>query len=157
MESRLRIAGQAVHPVLVMFPLGLFVMAVLFDTATVAGAPGILGILAYWNIIGGLIGGVIVAFATAIDLVFIRADAQAKRMGIWLALINMGVLVVFAVMLMLRMRTTERVAGPGLLALEILTMMGAVYAAWRGGELANRRPSRPFPRLRPRRNTVEMR
>ena len=27
MESRLRIAGEAVHPVLVMFPLGLFTMA----------------------------------------------------------------------------------------------------------------------------------
>lgn len=157
MESRLRIAGQAIHPVLVMFPLGLFAMAVLFDSATVAGAPSLLGILAYWNVIGGLIGGVLVALATAIDLVFIRADVRAKRMGVWLALINMGVLIVFAVMLMVRMRTPDRVVGPGLLTLEILTMMGAVYAAWRGGELVNRRPSRAFPRLRPRRNTVEMR
>ena len=45
MESRLRIAGQAVQPILVAFPLGLFVMAVIFDVADLSGAPSILGSL----------------------------------------------------------------------------------------------------------------
>ena len=76
MESRLRIAGQAVHPVLVMFPLGLFTMAVLFDIGNVLGGPDILGSLAYWNIVAGLIGGVLVVLAGAIDLLFVRGIAR---------------------------------------------------------------------------------
>jgi uncharacterized membrane protein len=157
MESRLRIAGQAVHPVLVMFPLGLFSMAVLFDVGTLLGAPKVLGVLAYWNIIGGLLGGALVALATAIDLVFIRADAVVKRMGVWLALTHIGVLVLFAVILMVRMRTPDRTAGPVLFALEMLTLIGAAFAAWHGGELVNRRPSGIFARFGPGRSQPEAR
>ena len=157
MESRLRVAGQAVHPVLVMFPLGLFTMAVLFDVGTLLGAPKVLGVLAYWNIIGGLLGGALVALATAIDLVFIRADAFVRRMGVWLALTHIGVLVLFAVTLMVRMRTPDRTAGPLLLAIELLTLIGAGFAAWHGGELVNRRPSGMFARFRPGRGYPEAR
>ena len=72
MESRLRIAGQAVHPLLVMFPLGLFTMAVLFDIGNLLGGPDILGALAYWNIVAGLTGGALVVLASAIDLLLVR-------------------------------------------------------------------------------------
>jgi uncharacterized membrane protein len=139
MESRLRIAGQAIQPVLVMFPLGLFSMAVLFDLGNVLGAPDILGALAYWNIVAGLVGGVLAAVAMAIDLVFLPNGTQAKRTGVLLALVNMGVLIFFAVILMLRMRTADRVAGGGLLAVEMLALGVAVFGAWYGGELVNRR------------------
>ncbi len=86
MESRLRIAGQAVQPVLVMFPLGLFTMAILFDIGNLLGGPDILGALAYWNIVAGLIGGVLAGLALAIDLVFVRNRTRAKRMGVLLVL-----------------------------------------------------------------------
>jgi uncharacterized membrane protein len=142
MESRLRIAGQAVHPVLVMFPLGLFTMAVLFDAGNVLGGPDILGVLAYWNIVAGLGGGVLVVLASAIDLMFVR-DVRAKRMGVLQNLVHMGVLVLFAVLLMLRMRSPERVAGGGLLIVEVLAMAAAFVGAWYGAELVNRRGVTP--------------
>ena len=151
MESRLRIAGQAVQPVLVMFPLGLFAMAVLFDIGDLLGAPDILGALAYWNIAAGLVGGVLVALASAIDLVATRNSVPAKRMGVLISLVNMGVLILFAVILMLRMRTPDRVAGGGLLVVELLSLAGAVFAAWYGGELVNRRSAASFGRARPSR------
>jgi uncharacterized membrane protein len=138
MESRLRVANQAVQPVLVMFPLGLFAMAALFDFATLVGAPRILGALAYWNVVAGLAGGILVALAGAIDVMFVSSSA-ARRVGVLRNLMNMGVLILFAVVLMLRMRTPERVAGGGLFALELLALAGAGYALWYGGELAGRR------------------
>jgi uncharacterized membrane protein len=144
MESRLRIAGQAVQPVLVMFPLGLFAMAVLFDLGNVLGGPDILGALAYWNIIAGLIGGVLAATAAAIDSALVRPGTAARRTGVLFTLINMGVLSMFAVILMVRMRTVDRVAGPGLLAVEVIALAGAAYAAWFGGELVNRRTPGEF-------------
>ncbi len=158
MDSRLRIAGQAVQPVLVMFPLGLFAMAVLFDLAEVMGAPQIIGQLAYWNIVAGLIGGVLAALAGAVDVMLARAGSRAKRIGVLQGLMNMGVLILFAVLLMVRMRTPDRVAGGGLFVVELLALAAAVYAAWYGGELVNRRPSpvpapsgRPAPRPAPNR------
>jgi len=147
MESRLRIAGQAVQPVLIMFPLGLFSMAVLFDVGNLLGGPDLLGALAYWNIVAGLLGGVLTALASAIDLIFVPGGTPGKRIGVMLTLVNMGVLVLFAVILMVRMRTPDRVAGGGLLAIELVSLAAAVYGAWFGGELVNRLPA-AFARAR---------
>jgi uncharacterized membrane protein len=138
MESRLRVAGEAVQPVLVMFPLGLFTMAVLFDIGNLLGGPDILGALAYWNIVAGLVGGVLVVLAGAIDVLLVD-DGAAKRVGVLRNLTNMGVLILFAVILMLRMRTPDRVAGGGLFTVELLALAAAVFGAWFGGELVNRR------------------
>jgi uncharacterized membrane protein len=137
MESRLRIAGQAVHPVLVMFPLGLFTMAVLFDLGNVLGGPDILGSLAYWNIVAGLVGGVLVALAGAIDLALMRGT-RARRLAVLQNLMNMGVLILFAVIAMLRMQSPDRVAGGGLLFVELLALVVAFFGAWYGGEIVNR-------------------
>jgi uncharacterized membrane protein len=148
MESRLRISGQAVQPVLVMFPLGLFAMAVLFDMGNVFGGPEILGVLAYWNIVAGLIGGLLAALAGAIDVMFVRNGTPAKRKGVLIGLANMGVLLLFTVILMLRMRTPDRVAGGGLLAVELLSLAAAVFGTWYGNGLANRRTGPAFARAR---------
>jgi uncharacterized membrane protein len=139
MESRLRIAGQAIHPVLIMFPLGLFTMAVLFDLANVLGAPDIIGQLAYWNILAGLVGGILVVLAVAIDLALVR-NGRVKRTGALRNLMSMGVLVLFAVVLLLRMQSPDRVAGWGILAVEVVSLAASFYAAWFAGELANKRP-----------------
>ena len=146
MDSRLRIANQAVQPVLVMFPLGLFAMAVLFDLGNVFGGPAFLGALAYWNLVAGLIGGVFAAAASAVDLMFVRNGTPEKRSGVLQGLANMGVLLVFTVILMLRMRTPDRIAGGGLVAVELLALAGAVFGAWYGGELVNRRRAPAFVR-----------
>ena len=145
MESRLRVAGQAVHPVLVMFPLGLFTMAVLFDLATVLGGPDILGSLGYWNIVAGLVGGVLVMLAGAIDVLFVR-DSRARRLGVLQNLMHMGVLILFAVILMLRMQHPDRVANAGVFVVELLSLTAAFAGAWWAGELANRRAVPAFVR-----------
>lgn len=59
MESRLKVLGHPVHPMLVMFPVGLLVTAVLFDLVDTVGGPDFLGEVAYWNITVGLIGGLL--------------------------------------------------------------------------------------------------
>ena len=122
-----------------MFPLGLFTMAVLFDLGDLLGGPEMFGALAYWNIVAGLISGVLVVLASAIDLAFVRGSA-AKRVGVQRNLMHMGVLVLFAVILLVRMQSPDRVAGWGLLAVELISLTAAFFAAWYGGELANRRP-----------------
>lgn len=138
MESRLSIAGQAVQPILVMFPLGLFAMAVIFDVANLLGGPGMLGALAYWNIVAGLAGGFLAMLAGAIDLAFVRRPT-AKRVGVLRVLVNLGVLFLFAVILMVRVGAHDRSAGVGLLFLELLALAISGFGLWFGGELANGR------------------
>jgi uncharacterized membrane protein len=138
MESRLRIAGQAVQPILVMFPLGLFALATIFDVAHLLGAPAILGALAYWNIVAGLVSGVLAAVAGAIDVAYVRRPV-AKRIGVLRGLLNMGVLILFAVALMVRVGAPDRAAGVGLFFVELLALAIAGFGVWFGGELANGR------------------
>lgn len=146
MESRLRIAGQAVHPVLVMFPLGLFTIALIFDLAHLAGAPAIVGALAYWNIIAGLVGGVLAALAGAVDLMFVPNGTPAKRAGVMLGLLNMGVLVTFAVLVMVRMGTADRAAGAGVLLVEVLALVAAGVGARYSSELSGGAVPQAFAR-----------
>ena len=138
MESRLSIAGQAVQPILVMFPLGLFMMAVIFDVANISGGPGLLGVLAYWNIVAGLAGGFLAMVAGAIDVAFVRRPT-AKRVGVLRVLLNMGVLFLFAVILMVRVGAHDRAAGVGLLLIELVALGLSGFGLWFGGELANGR------------------
>jgi uncharacterized membrane protein len=138
MESRLSIAGQAVQPILVMFPLGLFAMAVIFDVADLAGGPDLLGALAYWNIVAGLVGGFLAMLAGAIDLAFVRRPT-ARRVGVLRVLLNMGVLVIFAVILMVRVGDPDRAVGAGLFVVELLALGVSGFGAWFSGELANGR------------------
>ncbi|MEV0896601.1 DUF2231 domain-containing protein [Actinoplanes sp. NPDC049802] len=138
METRLSVAGQAVQPILVMFPLGLFAMAVMFDMADLLGGPTILGALAYWNIVAGLIGGTLVTAAGTVDVMFARRSRD-RRLGVLRGLLNVGVLVVFAVIAMLRVREPERVVSGGLFAVELLALALAGFGAWFAGEVANGR------------------
>jgi uncharacterized membrane protein len=138
MESRLRIAGQAVQPILVTFPLGLFLMAGIFDVADLAGGPSILGSLGYWNVVAGLLAGGLAVLAGAIDLVFVRRPT-AKRIGVLRVLFNMATLILFAVILMVRVGEPERQVGIGLFLVELLALGVAGFGAWFSGALANGR------------------
>jgi len=138
MESRLRIAGQAVQPILVMFPLGLFVMALIFDVADLSGGPAILGTLAYWNVIAGLVAGVMATIAGAVDLIFVRRP-DAKRIGVLRVLLSMATLILFAVILMVRVGTPDRQVGVGSFLIELSAVALGAFGAWFAGALASGR------------------
>jgi uncharacterized membrane protein len=144
MESRLSIRGNACAPVLVMFPLGLLTVAVLFDVFQVLGGPRFVGTLAYCTVAAGLVGGTVTALAVRIDEVTAGrrpAGGPVSRRF----LLDGAVLVVFAVILLLRMRTPERTAGPGLVMVELLGLSlaavgGLTGAVPRGGGRARTGP-----------------
>jgi uncharacterized membrane protein len=123
---------------LVMFPLGLFVTAVIFDYADIVGGPDLLGEVAYWNIVAGLIGGLLAGLAGLVDLLAIPGGTRAKRVGTAHALINVAVLAIFAVSWWARMNGDDRAAGGGLFTLEVLALLGSGVSAWLGGELVDR-------------------
>ncbi|HEU4420933.1 MAG TPA: DUF2231 domain-containing protein [Pilimelia sp.] len=138
MESRLKLLGHPVHPMLVIFPLGLFVTAVVFDFADLVGGPALLGEVAYWNIVAGLIGGLLAAPAGLVDFLGIPAGTRAKRVGAMHGLVNAGVMVLFAVVWLARMGTDDHTAGGWLFVVELIALAGGGVGAWLGGELVDR-------------------
>ncbi|GAA0793918.1 DUF2231 domain-containing protein [Spirilliplanes yamanashiensis] len=138
MESRLNVAGNPIYPMLVMFPLGLLVTATIFDIADLAGGPALLGTVAYWHVAAGLVGGVCAGLAGMVDLLATRYGSRARRTAVTYGLVAFGVLMLFAVVLMVRMRDPHRAAGGALLLLELLTLASGVLLARFGDRLLDR-------------------
>ncbi|GIE91263.1 hypothetical protein [Actinoplanes regularis] len=116
MQSR-----NPVQPLLLMFPLGLFAVAIILDLATLLGAPAIIGTLAYWNVVAGLAGGIF--------------GALVGRPRVAILLLDLGVLFYFATLALIRVRTGDRTADTGILLLELLGFAAAFAASWFGGRL----------------------
>jgi uncharacterized membrane protein len=129
METRLSVRGNAVQPVLLMFPLGLLAVAVILDVSRLLGAPTLVGTLAYCTVVAGLVGGTVTAIAVWIDRITVRQTMGARTETVR-RLLDLAVLIAIAVILLLRMRTPERTAGPGLVALEALGVGVAGTATW---------------------------
>jgi uncharacterized membrane protein len=123
---------------LVVFPLGLFVTAVIFDFADLVGGSSVLGDVAFWNIAAGLIGGLLAALAGLVDLLAIPGGTRAKRIATVHGLLNAGLVLVFAIVWLVRLAADDRSAGGGLFILELLALGGGGVAAWLGGELVDR-------------------
>ncbi|WP_433829916.1 DUF2231 domain-containing protein [Actinoplanes sp. CA-015351] len=140
MQSRLRLGGHAVQPLLLMFPLGLFAMALIFDLASLLGAPSLVGTLAFWNLVAGLAGGLIAALAAGFDA-FAARGPEAARVAFLSLLLDVGVLIWFAVLTLMRVRSQDRLADGGLLFIEVLGLAGAVVGYWYGGRFTD--PNRP--------------
>ncbi|MCZ7440188.1 DUF2231 domain-containing protein [Micromonospora sp. WMMC241] len=138
MESRLKVLGHPVHPMLVMFPVALLVTAVIFDVVDTVGGPDFLGEVAYWNITVGLIGGLLAAVAGAFDLLALPTGTRAKRVGLLHAAANIAVILLFAAVWVVRLNADSRAAGGALIAIEVVAVAILGISAWLGGELVDR-------------------
>jgi uncharacterized membrane protein len=137
MQSRLRLAGQAVHPLLLMFPLGLFALVVIFDLAGLLGAPRLIGSLAQCTLVAGLAGGTLAISVAWFDVMSVR-DRPVARPGVLGVLLDLGILVLFAVIALLRLHHANRSAGPGLVGLEAAGLVVGMSSAWFTGRLDGR-------------------
>ncbi|HEX5741607.1 MAG TPA: DUF2231 domain-containing protein [Pilimelia sp.] len=138
MESRAKVLGHPVHPMLITFPLGLFATAVVFDLIDVFGGPEGLGQAAYWNILVGLIVGVAAGVAGLVDYTAIPSGTRAKRVGLLHGAVNLLVLVLFAAAWALRAAADGYGATTPALALQLIAAVAAGGSAWLGGELVDR-------------------
>src|ERR687898_3168732 len=96
MESKVKFAGHPVHPMLIVFPLGLLATAVIFDMIyLVAGNPQ-WTVVAFYMIGAGSIGGLAAAVFGWLDWIAIPAGTRARRIGLWHGVGNVVVVVLFA-------------------------------------------------------------
>lgn len=139
MESRVKLFGHPIHPVLIVVPLGLFISAVILDAIYyVSNANPALGLVGFWNIGMGIIGGLVAAVFGLIDWLAIPPGTRAKRIGLMHAGSNIVMMVVFAVSWLDRFATPDHLPSSYNLMLEAGAIAVAFVAGWLGGELVDR-------------------
>ena len=137
MESRAKLFGHAIHPILIVYPLGLLSTAVIFDIIYLVTANPRWATVSFWMIAAGVVGGLLAALFGFIDYLNIPSGTRAKRIGMLHGLINLGVMILFAVSWWLRSDLPE--APPTIaLALSFIGVGAASLGGWLGGELVER-------------------
>ncbi len=139
MESRAKILGHPIHPILIVFPLGLLSAGVIFDAVYLIWGNPPMSLVAYWMIAAGIIGGIIAAPPGWIDWLAIPSGTRAKSVGLLHGVGNVIVLLLFIGSWWLR-RDAAAMYEPSSLAY-ILSFAGfglAGATGWLGGELVDR-------------------
>jgi uncharacterized membrane protein len=138
MESRVKVLGHPLHPMLVVVPLGSFIAAVIVDVVAVVSGNQTLSVVGFWNIAVGVVGGLTAAAFGLADLLNIPAKTRAKRIGVMHGALMVIVTATFAMVWILRYGSADVTPTPPLLAIEVAALVGGAVAGWLGGELVDR-------------------
>ena len=137
MESKAKLLGHPIHPMLIPFPLGLLGMAVIFDLLAVFAGQESLGQASRPMIAAGIITGLAAAVPGAIDWAAIPSGTRAKGIATTHGLGNVLIVVLFAIAWWLRRETPGAPSGLPLV-LQVIGVLGALVTGWLGGELVDR-------------------
>ncbi|TCO40570.1 putative membrane protein [Kribbella antiqua] len=138
MQSRAKAMGHAIHPVLIVFPLGLLSTAVIFDILYLITDRDGFTVAAAYAIAAGVIGGLLAAVFGLIDWLAIPGGTRAKRIGALHGIGNVVMVVLFAVSYLLRSRAVDWDPNAGALILSFLGFALSGVTGWLGGELVER-------------------
>lgn len=138
MESRSKILGHPMHPMLITLPLGLFVTAVIFDILFLITGNDLFPTVSFYAILTGLIGGLLAAIFGFIDWFAIPAGTRAKRVGLLHAGGNIVLLILFSFSWLIRRSEPGLEPPPLSLLASFLAIAIGMATAWLGGELVYR-------------------
>jgi uncharacterized membrane protein len=138
MESKAKLLGHPVHPMLVVVPLGAFIAAVLFDALYLWQRLPTFAAVGYWNIAAGVVGGLLAAVFGLVDWLAIPARTRAKRIGLLHGASNVVVIAAFALAWFARRGSIDVAPTPAIFVVEVLALALGTVAGWLGGELVDR-------------------
>ena len=136
MNRGARLLGHPIHPMLVVFPLGLLSTSVIFDVIGLIGDSQRFHLVAFYMLTAGIIGGMIAAIFGLIDWMAIASGTTAKRIGIVHGLANVVMLSVFIIGGFLR----GEIDNPAMMAVAVnVAALGiGLFSGWLGGDLVYR-------------------
>ena len=137
MESKVKFAGHPVHPMLIVFPLGLLATAVIFDIIYLVSDNSQWTLVAYYLIGAGILGGLAAAGTGWLDWFAIPNGTRAKRIGLLHGVGNVIVLALFILSWALR-RDNPELPPTGAIVGGLLGFGLAAVTGWLGGELVDR-------------------
>jgi uncharacterized membrane protein len=137
MASPASIMGHPIHPMLIPFPIALWVFSLVADIIYLWRGNTGWEWMAYWTLLAGCIGAVAAAIFGIIDYFSIK-DKEVSKVATWHARINVLALLLFAASWYLR-RGVDFENPNGKLTIPIvLSVVGVIavtISGWLGGEL----------------------
>jgi uncharacterized membrane protein len=126
-----RIRNHPVHPMLVVFPIGLWVFAFVCDIVYVTWGSAVWKDAAFLAIGGGIIGAIAAAIPGFMDFRSLR-DPRLVKMGLVHMSLNLMALLLFVVNWL-----TRWIDAPYSISITLSTvaMIGLVFSGWLGGEM----------------------
>lgn len=137
MESKAKLFGHAIHPIMIVYPLGLLSTAVIFDVIYLVTGNPTWTTVSFWMIAAGIVGGLLAAVFGLIDYLNIPSGTRASRIGLLHGLTNVFVMILFIASWLLR-RNSPEVPSTAALALSFIGVAAALLGGWLGGELVER-------------------
>jgi uncharacterized membrane protein len=132
MSSPASIKKHPVHPMLVGFPIGLWVFALVCDVVHAVSGSAIWQTVATFCVAGGIVGALLAAVPGLIDY-FSIDEAEMRRIANLHLAVNLGAVVIFAINLWLRVRLPVESNVP--LGLSVVGVLAIGFGGWLGGEM----------------------
>lgn len=138
MRSKARVLGHPVHPMLVVIPLGLFIASAALDALYYWRGDTMFATISYYNIAGGILGGLLAAVFGLVDWLAIPSGTRAKRIGLFHGALNVTMVMLFAAVWLARTALPDYAPTTFILVVETAAITLALIAGWLGGELVDR-------------------
>lgn len=137
MEAKAKILGHAIHPILIVVPLGLFTTSLVFDAVASVTGSGEWSLVAFYMIGAGIVGGLLAAIFGLVDWLAIPRGTRASEVGLAHGLGMVGAVVFFAGSWFLR---RDDPPAPETLAIGLsgVGLLIASVSGWLGGELVQK-------------------
>jgi uncharacterized membrane protein len=125
----------AIRPMLVAVPLGLLIIAVLFDIADFIGGLPYFGDVAFWILAAGAFASAVAGLVGLADLFALPIRSAARRAATTYGLVHIWSVGLLAVVWLARSGAERHSVGAGLFLVELLGYTGIGFAYWHGSPL----------------------
>ncbi len=135
MQGKATVAGHPVHPILVTFPIGCFVAAVVCDVISIFTGPVFWAPMSTWLLLFGVLGSLLAALFGLVDYLTAPMSSAAKSLAGWHMTLNVGMIAAFGLACAVRFHDHTSAAGYALTGIGVLLL---AIAGFLGGDVAHR-------------------
>ncbi|MFO0752889.1 MAG: DUF2231 domain-containing protein [Thermodesulfovibrionales bacterium] len=132
MVAKARINKHPIHPMLVPFPIGLWIFSLAADIIYRLGGSPVWASVALYTLAGGIIGAAAAALPGFFDYFSMR-KSRTKEIATWHLLLNVSALGLFIINFALRMSMPVEAAAP--FVLSIIGVLFITVSGWLGGQM----------------------
>lgn len=135
MRSPASVAKHPIHPMLVVFPIGLWIFSLACDLIGLSvGTPTVWVTVAFYTMVGGLLGALAAAVPGLIDLLYYKGGASpVKKIALTHMTINLAVVVLYAVNIWLRISSQNNMTLT--IVLSVIGVCMLAVSGWLGGQM----------------------
>ncbi|MEO6959503.1 MAG: DUF2231 domain-containing protein [Burkholderiaceae bacterium] len=137
MRTPASIAKHPIHPMLVVFPIGLWIFSLICDLIGLSVAmPAVWHTVAFYTMVGGVVGALLAAVPGLIDLVYYKGGTPpVKKLAVTHMVINLVAVVLYLINIWIRAGNPTSMKAP--IILSIIGVCMIAVSGWLGGQMVH--------------------